>query len=115
MRLVGRTIICGTRGGWQRRTGGYRPEERVGRARLELVYPDDVPLVRAALKALLRRSGESAQVEARCRDKDSTWRVLDVVGRNLLDEPSVGGLVVHARDITEQVYLRTRRETLLRA
>jgi PAS domain S-box-containing protein len=93
---------------------GYRPEERLGRPGLELLHPDDRPRVQAALADVLRRPGGTAQVEARLRHKDGSWRVFDAVGRNLLDEPSVRGLVVHARDITEQVRQRARREALLR-
>jgi PAS domain S-box-containing protein len=93
---------------------GYRPEERLGRPGLELLHPDDRPRVQAVLADLLRRPGGTAQVEARLRHKDGSWRVFDAVGRNLLDEPSVRGLVVHARDITEQVRQRARREALLR-
>src|SRR5919199_1214780 len=93
---------------------GYRPEERLGRPGLELLHPDDRPRVQAALADVLRRPGGTAQVEARLRHKDGSWRGFDAVGRNLLDEPSVRGLVVHARDITEQVPQRARREALLR-
>ena len=93
---------------------GYRPEERVGHLSLELMHPDDRPRVQAGLDDLLRCPGGTARVEARLRHKDGSWRVFDAVGRNLLDEPSVRGLLVHARDITEQVRQRARREALLR-
>jgi PAS domain S-box-containing protein len=93
---------------------GYRPEKRVGRLSLELVHPDDRPRVQAGLDDLLRCPGGTARVEARLRHQDGSWRVFDAVGRNLLDEPSVRGLVVHARDITEQVRQRARRDALLR-
>ena len=93
---------------------GYRPEERVGHPSHELLHPDDREIVEAAVMDLLRRPGGTAQVEARLRHKDGSWRVFDAVGRNLMGEPSVRGLVVHARDITEQVRQRARREALLR-
>jgi PAS domain S-box-containing protein len=93
---------------------GYSPAERVGRPGLELVHPEDRPRVEAALEDLSRRPGEGAHVEMRCRHADGSWRVLDTVGRNLLDEPSVRGLLVSARDITELVHSRARREAMLR-
>ena len=93
---------------------GYRPAERMGRPGLELLHPDDRPRVQAALADLLRCPGGTTQVEARLRHKDGSWRAFDAVGRNLLEEPSVRGLLVHARDITEQVRQRARREALLR-
>jgi PAS domain S-box-containing protein len=93
---------------------GYRPEERVGHPSQELLHPEDRPKVQAALADLLRRPGGTAQVEARLRHKDGSWRVFDAVGRNLIDEASVRGLLIHARDITDQVRQRARREALLR-
>jgi PAS domain S-box-containing protein len=92
---------------------GYRPEERIGHPSYELLHPDDRAKVRAALADLLRRPGGTAQVEARLQHKDGSWRVFDAVGRNLMEEPSVRGLLVHARDITDQVRQRARREALL--
>jgi PAS domain S-box-containing protein len=93
---------------------GYRPRERVGHTSYELLHPDDRQIVEAALADLLRRPGGTAQVEARLRHKDGSWRVFDAVARNLMRESTVHGLLVHARDITEQVRQRARREALLR-
>jgi diguanylate cyclase (GGDEF)-like protein/PAS domain S-box-containing protein len=33
---------------------------------------------------------------------DGSWRWLEALGHNLLDDPAVGGIVIHARDVTEQ-------------
>jgi two-component system, cell cycle sensor histidine kinase and response regulator CckA len=38
----------------------------------------------------------------RHRHKDGSWRLLDGVARNLLEDPAVRGIVVNARDVTEQ-------------
>ena len=34
--------------------------------------------------------------------KDGTWRILEVIGENLLDNPALGGIVINSRDITER-------------
>src|SRR5690606_23514020 len=39
--------------------------------------------------------------QARYRHADGSWRWLDVVSRNLMLEPEVGGVVSNARDVTE--------------
>jgi signal transduction histidine kinase len=49
-------------------------------------------------------------LEYRVRHKDGSWRVLEAIGANLLQEPSVGGMVINTRDITE----RKRAEQELR-
>ena len=36
------------------------------------------------------------------RRKDGRWHTMEVIGNNLLAEPSVGGIVVTSRDITER-------------
>jgi PAS domain S-box-containing protein len=93
---------------------GYRPEERVGHSSRELLHPEDRGLIEDGLKELVAHPEGTGHVEARVRHKDGRWRVFDAVARNLLDDPSVHGLLVHARDITEQVRQRDRREALLR-
>ena len=69
------------------------------------MHPDDRPLVRRMLDAL-RDGREGAEpVIARVRDGNNDWRYLEFVGVNLLDEPSVAGIVLTARDITDRELL----------
>src|SRR5215212_2176795 len=58
--------------------------------------------------------------EFRARHADGSWRVFESIGANLLDDPSVGGLVFNARDITdrkraEEALERQARQEALRA
>ncbi|HEX5726760.1 MAG TPA: PAS domain S-box protein, partial [Longimicrobiaceae bacterium] len=79
---------------------GWTPEELVGRHALELVHPDDQP----GLFAALARHGEGAEqaLEFRVPHQDGSWRTFEGVGRNLLGDPAVRGIVVSARDVTER-------------
>jgi PAS domain S-box-containing protein len=95
-------------------TLGYVAATRVGQPALQLVHPEDRPHTEAVLADLLRDPVATARVEVRCRHADGSWRTIEAVARNLLAEPSVGAIVINARDVTEQVHLRTRREALLR-
>ena len=47
----------------------------------------------------------SPPVELRFRAKDGSWRTLECVGKNLLHEPGVAGIVIHSRDITARKQL----------
>jgi hypothetical protein len=38
----------------------------------------------------------------RFRHKDGSWRTLSSVAKNVLDEPSINGIVVSSRDITDE-------------
>ena len=41
-------------------------------------------------------------MQFRARHKDGSWRELEIFGINRLDDPSVGGVVINFRDITER-------------
>jgi two-component system NtrC family sensor kinase len=81
---------------------GYEPGATMGKASFELVHPDDLPGVADGLSKLLQSPGGTAQLDVRVQHKDGSWRILEVVARNLLDEPAIEGIVVNQRDITER-------------
>ena len=85
---------------------GYEPAGIVGRALLELVHPDDAARAREFVSASAARPGVTEPLAWRLRHRDGTWRHVENVGTNLLDEPSVRGLVLNTRDVSE----RTRIE-----
>ncbi|MGH8986487.1 MAG: PAS domain S-box protein [Acidimicrobiia bacterium] len=91
---------------------GYPPEGIRGSAVRTLVVDDDTvrELLGGELHAV-ERMGERASSEVRFRHRDDTVRYCEVVVRELTDDPSVHGIVLNARDVTE-----TRRaERQLRA
>ena len=89
---------------------GYRPEELVGVNLYELVRPDDMGSVTEVFTHLAASPGEVVTTQLRYRRKDGSWCVLEGVGKNLLHEPHVKGIVVNYRDVTE----RQRMEDALR-
>jgi diguanylate cyclase (GGDEF)-like protein/PAS domain S-box-containing protein len=84
---------------------GYRAESRIGRAGIPDVHDDDRPLVNRRLREVGARSGTERTFEFRARHVDGTWRVLEAIAKNLLDDPAVNGIVVNYRDITERQLL----------
>ncbi len=81
---------------------GYLPEERVGRSSFELLHPDDLSRVKGAFAEALRSSGANLAFEVRIRHRDGSWRQVEVAATNLLDNPSVSGIVLNWRDVTER-------------
>ena len=79
---------------------GYRPEELIGSDIVDYVHPEDVR--RAVTELATIRSSPEARgpVEVRFRHKDGSWRYLEGIGNNLLDDPDVGGVVINSRDVT---------------
>ncbi|MGH2586632.1 MAG: PAS domain S-box protein [Dehalococcoidia bacterium] len=81
---------------------GYEADELVGRYAVEFVHPDDLP-IRGTLGEFARGGpGPRPPAEVRIRHKNGSWRWLEVVPTNLLDDPRVGALVINSRDITER-------------
>ncbi len=81
---------------------GYRPEEVIGRKPSDFIHPDDQPLTQKILAELLEKPGATARVEFRLYHKDGSIRTCEGIGKNLLHDPAVGGIVESVRDITER-------------
>jgi len=74
----------------------------LGSVPLELVHPGDRERAVAAARASFDQPGASARVEVRLRHEDESWRTVEVVVTNRVDEPAIEGFVVTALDVTEQ-------------
>ena len=98
---------------------GHRPEDGAWLPGLdELIHPDDLPALRAALRSA-ESPGAAAGTEARARHADGTWRHLSVTIRNLSHLAAVRGYVVNAHDVTArheaERMLRESEDALYRA
>ncbi|HVT77016.1 MAG TPA: ATP-binding protein, partial [Acidimicrobiales bacterium] len=82
---------------------GMDEAELEGTDVMDLVHPDEREHVAAALA--VRQS-----LECRMRHADHTWRGVDVLVVDLRNDPTVAGLVLHIRDVTD----RRRLEAELR-
>jgi len=90
---------------------GHRDQAQVGQNLFDLVHPDDLRALRARFGEHLAGVTRNASFEFRCLAAGGTWRHLEVLASNLLDDPAVGGVVLNTRDLTE----RKRAEGLLTA
>jgi len=81
---------------------GQRPEELVGKSALEKIHPDDFPSLMNAMSQIMQQPNSSLTAEYRYIRPDGTIIFLEGIGRNLLDNPVVKGLVINTRDITER-------------
>ncbi|MGA8007374.1 MAG: PAS domain S-box protein, partial [Burkholderiales bacterium] len=90
--------------------GGYAPRELVGRGYLEFVHPDEHAEALAELERILDTKDSVRVAEKRFRHKDGHWVALEPIARNALDDPTIEGIILNARDISE----RTRAQEQLR-
>jgi diguanylate cyclase (GGDEF)-like protein/PAS domain S-box-containing protein len=81
---------------------GRSPDAGIGQAATTDVHPEDRESVRRRFAEIAAASGSEANFEFRARHADGSWRTLEAIGKNLLDDPAVGGIVVNYRDITER-------------
>lgn len=97
---------------------GYIPEDLIGRNVFEYIHPDDLSQVFRVFKEGRKIPGYVANLECRFRAKNGSYRVLEVIGRNLLTHPGVQGIVINSRDVTDrkmaEIELR-KSETRLRS
>ena len=84
------------------RITGYTVEEQLGRKVVEVIHPDDRETVQNAFEKLTQTPDSSTTMEVRILHKDGSYRYLDCVATNLLDEPVVQAIVVNFHDITER-------------
>ena len=81
---------------------GYAPEARIGTPAFELVHEDDLSGIRRLFGDVARNPDMEATAEFRARHADGSWRVIEAVAKNLLDDPAIGGIVVNYRDVTDR-------------
>ena len=93
---------------------GYKPEEVIGTDGFSEVHPEDLPKAVNVYNELMHNPDTPIRAEARVRHKDGSWRVVEAIARNLLDDPTVGGIVINYRDVTERRQAAEKLQELYR-
>lgn len=96
------------------RVFGYEPGTVIGRDAFSLVHPDDRERLLQAFQAVAQTSGVHRPIEFRVLHADGSWRYAEAVANNLLDHPTVAGIVEVLRDVTERHNAEEELEELLR-
>jgi PAS domain S-box-containing protein len=84
------------------RVYGWKPEEIKGKPLFERIHPDDLEQIVGGFKKLLENPKEVIKSETRYRHKDGSWRTIDALGANHLDNPAIRGIMITSHDITER-------------
>lgn len=80
---------------------GYLPSELMGHHVSEYLHPEDTDIADHFAEGLAN-PGASAWLDCRVRVADGSYRIFQVTGRNVLDDPAVGGLLFTGLDVTER-------------
>ena len=83
------------------RTLGYTGEDLLGTGGFRFAHPDDMPKVMESFTHLMEDPSSIVHIELRIQHKDGSWRIVEAVARNLLENKAIEGIVINWRDITE--------------
>jgi diguanylate cyclase (GGDEF)-like protein/PAS domain S-box-containing protein len=81
---------------------GRTSGDATGGSFLRFVHEEDRPKFQASLAEALNLPRSPVAVECRVVGRNGAWSNLEIVMTNLLNEPSVNGIVVNAHDVTER-------------
>ena len=81
---------------------GIDPQDRVGMNPFEDIHPDELKEAAKFFDQLVSNPGSTVRTEIRGQHADGSWRTLEIIGQNLLDNPAVSGIVANIRDVTEK-------------
>jgi diguanylate cyclase (GGDEF)-like protein/PAS domain S-box-containing protein len=84
---------------------GYADGSLEGKQFTSLLHPDDVEQALAGYSDVALRAGTSISAKWRLRHCDGSWRHVEVTTTNLLHEPTLEGIVLTLRDVSERTNL----------
>ncbi|HJY87778.1 MAG TPA: PAS domain S-box protein [Candidatus Acidoferrales bacterium] len=82
---------------------GFKPAEIRSGETFSYIHPKDIPRVKAGFDECLANPGKPIATIACVRHQDGSWRTLEGLLTNLLQDPQVRGVVYNYRDITERI------------
>ena len=99
-----------------KRIMGYAPTDLIGQSVFTLLHPDDAVRLSEAWPRMLQQLERQANITTvRVRHADGTWHVHEGIGRNLMNEPAVAGIILNTRDVTDRQRAESQREATLAA
>jgi PAS domain S-box-containing protein len=81
---------------------GWTEAEMIGQNAFGFIHPDDRDATMAVFADALQRGETAHPVEFRFRRADGGYVTFEAVGVSRLDDPSINGIVVNSRDVTER-------------
>lgn len=91
---------------------GWPHGEQLGMSVFDFVHPDDIRSAADALAVVLKDPSVIWKVDCRVHHADGSWPTFEFAGQNFLDNPSLQGILILGRDVTER---RENEERLRKA
>lgn len=81
---------------------GHEARAVLGLSYLEFLHPDDASACIADLNAAAASRRPTELREMRFRRQDGRWATVQTVAKNILEDPTLAGIVLSVRDVTER-------------
>ena len=81
---------------------GYPPASLLGSDVRRLLHPDDAAAFADHLADAAQHRPPPSSVGSRMRHRNGSWRWVETVANNLLDDPAVRGIVLTTRDVSDR-------------
>ena len=81
---------------------GYDPYDVIEKTVFDYIYRDDIEAVLYSFNKLLNDPNYSESIQVRVLHKDSSCRYIEGIGKNLLSNPVIGGIILNFKDITDR-------------
>lgn len=86
------------------RTLGYPAASILGGVMLDFIHTDDRDRINAMVASLEESPGlTTPRIDFRILHNDGSWRHVEAIATNLMNDPAIGGMVVVARDISNHI------------
>ncbi|MEI7813909.1 MAG: diguanylate cyclase [Coriobacteriia bacterium] len=85
---------------------GWKPQDLVGTDGWQTVHPDDVERLQAEFATILAKDGGTVSVEYDYKCKDGSYKPVELTAINLVNDPTIGGVLLNYRDITARRHLQ---------
>ena len=94
---------------------GYSAAERVGKNIFtdSLVHPEDAEIKKHMFRESLKHPGKNIRSEFRLRHKDNSYRTLEAICVNMLDDFRIKGVVANYHDVTERRVLENQKDQFI--
>ena len=81
---------------------GYSPEELMGVNAFDFIHPEDKEALFHRFHLRVKSAVKAQPTEHRFRHKEAYWCTLESISKNLLEHPSIKGVVINSRNINKR-------------
>jgi PAS domain S-box-containing protein len=77
-------------------------DEIIGKSFQDIIHPEDVDKFRESLESIMDETGAQTKCEYRNLHRNKKWKYVESILSNHLSNPSIQGIVVNTRDISDR-------------